>query len=93
MHVIIPILKNVPLASIERKQARRKYPFEQMEVGDMIFVPGTTKISTYVSAAGSKLGWRFRTRRLHMHKKGTRWKPCTKDAEDAIFGTGVWRTA
>lgn len=87
MTEIIPIIKNVAIPPPTVRRGRRKYQFEQMEVGDMIFVPGRRNFASYVSAVGTKLGIKFKTRRLFM-KRG---KPCKAETAGAVFGTGVWR--
>lgn len=86
------IIKDVPLAPLVRRQRRRKYPFDEMAVGDMIFIPGARSISPYVSAVGKKLRFKLTTRRLNMKLTKKGWKPCRPFDKGVTFGTGVWRT-
>jgi hypothetical protein len=73
--------------------SRRKYPLEDMEVGDMFFVPNKTKntLTTHISAEGKKLGRKYTTRLCHMRKTQRGWSICDATHEDAVLGIGVWR--
>jgi thymidine phosphorylase len=90
------IQKNVPLVKAIRTALpiRWKYPFHEMEVGDMFFVPNKTKntLATHASTVGRKLGRKFETRLTHMNEVKGQWVPCDADAKDAVTGIGVWRT-
>lgn len=87
--------KNVPVAKTLRKPRQRKYPFEEMAVGDMFFVPHRKKnnLTTHVSTVGKDLGKKFTTRLTHMRKTSAgKWEPCDPDQKDSVQGVGVWRT-
>lgn len=89
----IPIPKKARGAILAPKP--RKYPFEQMEVGQMFFVPNKQKntMNTYFSNAGKKLGRKFSTRLIYMRPEGDVWAMCEATDEGAVRGIGVWRTA
>lgn len=96
---MLSIIKNVAIPKTNRSSATsrtRKYPFAEMEVGDMFFVPNKTKntLTTLTSTAGRKLGKKFVTRLTHMIEQddGT-WEPVTPGAPldtTAVLGIGVW---
>jgi hypothetical protein len=89
------IQKGVPIPSL--KQARppvfRKYKFDQMDVGDFFFVPGHKKntMGTHAAAIGKKLGMKFITRALTMHRTKEGWVICQAEDTGATAGVGVWR--
>ncbi len=91
------IQKNIPIPAPiagPRATGRRKYPFEQLDVGDMFFVPERTKnrLTTHASTVGKQLGRSFRTRLLYMTAdEAGNWVPATKDTPGAVIGIGVWR--
>jgi hypothetical protein len=90
------VQKNIPIPAPiagPRAAGRRKYPFEQLDVGDMFFVPNRAKnrLTTHASTVGKQLGRSFRTRLLYMVDNGGAWAPATKDTPDAVLGIGVWR--
>ncbi len=90
------VQKNIPIPRAMRPSApaRRKYPFETMDVGDMFFVPGKAKntLATHVSTVGAQLGRKYGTRVLYMRETIEGWKPCEPDEDGAVIGVGVWRT-
>lgn len=71
----------------------RKYPFREMEVGDMFFVPrGKSKaLASHASDYGKKLAAKFSTRQVVMRRVGDAWEPCELDDPGATTGVGVWR--
>lgn len=89
------VQKNVPMPRFKGTVARRKYPFEQLEVGDMFFVPAkrTNTLATQASTAGKALERKFTTRLMHMRETLEGWEPCDPDHPSAVVGVGVWRTA
>lgn len=89
------IQKNVEIPKIHRaKPPRKKYPFDEMEVGDMFFIPKKEKntLMSQASTVGKKLGRKFLTRMAYMANVDGNWLPCTPQAPDAIIGIAVWRT-
>lgn len=84
---------NVPLPKAARKSARRKYPFEDMVVGGMFFVPHKTKntLATHTSTVGKKLGRKFATRLVWMLETAEGWHGPVEPQPDAVQGIGVWR--
>jgi hypothetical protein len=78
-----------------RAATRKKYPFEQMEVGDMFFVPHLEKntLVTHVSDVGKTLGRKFATRLTYMVWRKQQWVPATATTPKAVRGVGVWRRA
>jgi hypothetical protein len=92
------IVKNIPRPSAVRPTPpprESKYPFEDMEVGDMFFVPNKTKntLSNYASIQGKRLDMKFSTRVLTMQKTSDGWRSCSDGDLGSIPGIGVWRTA
>ena len=88
--------KAVPIPTTSRGDVptRRKYPYSDLEIGDMFFIPNKTKntLSTHTSTVGKVLGRRFITRLTYMiGDEENGWAPATKDTEDAVLGIGVWR--
>jgi hypothetical protein len=65
----------VPSEAYERPDARSKFPFAQMEVGDSFFVAGAISRSTRYSA-------QYRTGHVYVTAPETR---------DGVEGTRVWR--
>lgn len=88
--------KNVPIPQAVRTSppARRKYPFDDMSVGDMFFVPHRSKntLGTHVSTVSKQLGHRFVTRLTFMRPTEDGWKLCDPTDLKAVQGIGVWRT-
>jgi len=76
---------------------RRKYPLDQLEVGQFFLVPHRTKnnLTTHVSTTGRKLGRTFSTRLVWMRedKEQGDWVICEEGDEGAVTGIGVWRDA
>lgn len=94
---MLQVFKNVPVPKTMRTMtgARRKYPFDTMEVGDMFFVPDRTKntLATHASTVGRKLGRKFITKLAFMRMTKEGWKPCEGGVTGAVLGVGVWRKA
>lgn len=82
----------VPVA-VRQKPVPRKYPFDELNVGEMFFIPNRTKnnISTHASTVGKLLKRKFATRLTYMVQKNHGWVLCSPDAKDAVQGIGVWR--
>lgn len=87
------VQKNIPMPKVTRDPPRRKYPFDEMEVGDMFFVPGKDRntLTAHVSTTGKMLGRKFTTRLTYMVETTRGWKQAKPDTEGAIQGVGVWR--
>lgn len=94
---MLPVQKKVPLPKTLRPAmpSRRKYPFEEMDVNDMFFVPHKDKntLATHASTVGASLGRKFRTRLTYMRETREGWVPCEANEKKAVLGIGVWRTA
>ena len=90
---MLTIQKGVPIPKKARIAPRTKYPFEDMEVGDMFFVPGKVRntLSTHASTVGKALERKFRTQLCWMTESFEGWKVCEKDVKGAVLGIGVWR--
>ena len=84
------ILKDVPLPAKTMPAIKAsKYPFANMHVGDMFFVPHKNKntLSTHASVVGKRLGFKFSTRMVTLDGvmiDGVK--------TDDVTGIGVWRT-
>ena len=73
------VRKDVPIPAAVREGFAKpsKYPFADMAVGDMFFVPGAKKsFSSLASAAGKRLGRKFSTRAV---------------TDNGVAGIGCWR--
>lgn len=95
------IINDVPIPPVDRPQdrakaaahKRRKYPFEELEVGQGFFAPGkmSERVGTYASTMGKRLGRKFTVRRTVMKKVEGQWRPAEPDEAGAMAGVGVWR--
>jgi hypothetical protein len=90
---MLPVLCGIPKPSSSVRatlSGRRKYPFAELEVGDMFFVPDRIKnnLSTLASLTGKKLGRQFSSRLLYMVETIGEVDAST---EGAVLGIGVWR--
>lgn len=87
--------RGVPIPPVKRSvtPVRRKYPFEDMQVGDFFFVDGKTKntLGTHVSTVGKELGRKFSTRLTFARKNKSGWEICEPGDKGAVQGVGVWR--
>lgn len=92
---MLPIQRNIPLPKTLRvtPSPRRKYSFEDMNVGDMFFVPNKTKntLATHASTVGKALGRKFVTRLTYMAQSRKGWAQATPETPGAVLGVGVWR--
>ncbi len=95
--MMVQLQKDVPLVKATRvvPESRRKYPLNEMEVGDMFFVPNAkSTLPTYCAKMGKKLQVKFQTRTCYMRLDDKEeWQPCEPGDEGAVRGTGVWRGA
>lgn len=95
------VIKNVkmPPKAAARTGPRRKYPLDTLGVGEMFFVPNGERatrksLATHVSMEARKLGRKFSTRTIHMRETAPgEWVVCDPQADNAVEGVGVWRTA
>jgi hypothetical protein len=86
------ITKNVPvpLKSTRTAPSKRRYPFDEMEVGDMFFVPrDKNNMSTHASTVSKQLGRKHVTRLLWMKESVEGWVPAEKGEGGAVLGVGV----
>lgn len=78
-------------------RTKSKYPFANMVVGQMIFVPGRTgkNLPSYVSRRTRNLPGKFITRHCWMRRRHTgskwSWVECDPKTDGATEGTGIWR--
>ncbi len=95
MYDLIP---GVPVRSVLRSlmaPRRSKYPFRDMAVGEMFFIPNrdVNNMSSRASTLGRLLKRRFTTRLVYMKlNRKKAWEPCQPDDYGAVLGIGVWRT-
>jgi len=91
---MLKIQKAVKIPPPHRPNVRaKKYPFAEMEVGEMFFVPEKTKntMSPYASSQGTALGRKFTTRIMSLVlKKDGEWRE-PKGNEEGVVGIGVFR--
>lgn len=88
------ICNKIPVPVAQRQTpVPRKYPFDQLAVGEMFFIPHRTKnnISTHASTVGKLLKRKFATRLTYMIQKNHGWVLSKQDVEGAVQGIGVWR--
>lgn len=93
---MLKLQSNVPIPRTMRLRARgrrRKYPFEQMQVGSFFFVPGIERKQIYghVWQVGKQLNMKFTVRLAYMQQVAGEWCPCEQDDKGATLGVGVWR--
>lgn len=93
---LLPLLSDVPMPKRTRAGAAakpRKYPFEQMALGQMFFIAGKTRntLSTYFSTVGKKLGMKFSSRMVYMCNDNGVLRLCEASTPGAVRGLGVWR--
>ena len=89
----------VPIPPIKRRSKntpRRKYPFESMKIGTVMYVPDKTieTASTHAHKVASYLGYKFTIRTIDiLRDSGTgRWRLAADDElGDAMLGVGIWR--
>lgn len=79
-----------------KQTARRKYPLEEMQVGDFIFVPASEaasrSVSSYISRATKDLPGSFSTKSgFGQRQLFDAWVECAEDDPDAVPGTCVRR--
>lgn len=91
----IAILSGIPMPKPAVPGRKAKYPFAEMEVGGMFFLPDRedNNFATYAGVWGRRLGRVFRTRLCYMKpKKGGGWEAASgEDEPGANLGVGVWR--
>ncbi len=89
-----PIMSGVLLPKVARPKTREFYPFADLEVGDMFFVPDASR-SLYATAwaQSNRLGRTFTLRAMTMRKTRSGWRVCKPGADGAVSGVGVWRVA
>ena len=79
-----------------KQSAARKYPFDSMKVGELIFVPDkeVKKFASHVGSQGRKLGRKFSTQTAVMRQdlKTDQWEVCKPDAPGAKKGVAIRRT-
>jgi hypothetical protein len=89
--------KKVPIPRVGRAAAPRprKYPFADMAIGEMFFIPDVRPrtMYTYASQMGRKLDRRFTTRALYMVKRTDGWEEATATTPRAKLGVAIWRVA
>ena len=96
---MLEIYKGVPIPPINyspvknQELPRRVYPFENMDVGDMIFHAGktTATVAPHVHNVAKKLGRQFTVRQTFARVLPGGVEVC--DPADGVSGVGVWRTA
>lgn len=89
---MLPVQPAVPVPPRIEPKHKTKYPLAEMEVGAMFFVPGleTNTLANYVSAAGKRLGRKFRTRLcIMMQDRKGNWALAHEAGGE--LGVAVWR--
>lgn len=90
------IVQGLDPAQARRKALRsRVYPYAELAVGDMFFVPNRPKnnLMTHTSNMGSRLGRKFSTRHVWMTKIEGKWQPANQGDAGAVQGIAVHRIA
>lgn len=90
-----PINKNIPVPPIKRTSVRKTYPFETMEVGDCLLIPGKrpAQVQPHVSKSGKDLGFTFVTRAVKIRPYRNGYVLTSTTHPQAEDGVGVWRDA
>jgi hypothetical protein len=95
---MIKLQHDVPLPKTIRPNARgkrRKYPFEEMEVGSFFFLPGKrySQIGGHLHTVSKQLDIKLQARVTYMCQGSKKeWSPCEEGDAGATLGVGVWRT-
>ena len=88
------IVKGVAPEMSRRKAVKgRVYPYAELDVGDMFFVPNrpTNNLMTHSSNMGKRLGRRFSTRHVWKVRINDAWEPANQGDEGAVLGIAVHR--
>lgn len=95
MTEMLSIQSGVPKPARQTKAPRRKYPLEEMEVGQFLFYPGSNSryVSSYVSRAAKDMLQVFSTKHCWAVRRRGAWKLVDEAFPGAIEGTGIWRDA
>ncbi len=99
MMTTFEVRKNIPKPKTLRPPSAtaRRYPFDEMEVGDMFFIPDRAKntFATHASMVGKQMGRKFSTRMMYMKdpKNKGHWVECEQSDPKAVLGIGVFRDA
>lgn len=74
---------------------RRKYPFDNMQVGHFFFVPHKTRnsIRSYFSTAGRQHGMKLTSKLIFARQVDGEWAECEEEDSGSTVGVGVWRIA
>lgn len=92
---MLKIKKRVPLPAPVRGHRPRKYPFEDMAVKDMFFVPGGSakSVASYASRIGARIRKKFNTRQVYAVHRSDGWQIVddVTNHPKAVRGVGVWR--
>jgi hypothetical protein len=93
--VIVRTQRSTPVARSARLNDthKTKYPYADMRVGDMFFLPDreTNNMAAYTSLVGKRLGRKFRTRFCYMRNTIEGWVACGESHPRARLGIGIWR--
>ena len=102
MASLFKVQDGVELPEINRapKVPRRKFPVQNMEPGQMFFVPGKSSrsVSAYISRITKHLPGKYTARHVWARKprKGEDqkldWVLCASHEKGSTEGVGVWRT-
>jgi hypothetical protein len=90
VHTQVPL----PTRRLHSSDRARKYPFHEMEVGDMFFVPNAKRktLASHATATGRKIGRKFSSRQITMiEAPDGSWQPCDPAETGAVHGIGIWR--
>lgn len=94
MSGVLKVYDGVPMPPARRPK-RRKFPFETMRVGQMVFDPdrSTRSVSAYVSRVTRSMPGKFRARHCWVvFDENEQPREVPEGTPGAIEGTGVWRT-
>lgn len=85
-------------------KGKRKYPFDDLEIGQAFFIPHRTRntLSTHANDVGKELGRKFATRLVWLEETIDETtgeadytyleiRPGERPPSDAVRGIGVWR--
>lgn len=88
------IKKGIPIpGNPTGHSGRRIYPFQELDVGDMFFIPNRQKnnFAPHTWKYGKRHNVSFTTRLCYMKETLEGWAPCEETEKGAVRGIGVWR--
>ena len=87
----------MPPHGVNRYRHPRKYPFDEIGVGEIFFIPDKTasEFATYASKQAKILDRKFQTQTMTMRRdlETDEWEPCKPGSPGSKSGVAVTRVA